>query len=191
MKNNPQFPMKIFKSDRFHFKWFTQNNYPKQNHKKFIKEMKMNLGHHAPNYTNLSTFEEIANYLDSSKSMIINDSIRFRFPWFCGNCKWNDHILSIWTGSKMESIYVISDTQNRIVSALVDESSSLQTGDCYTAVYMLDDRHLYVDNCGDVSSVVIIHDTWLYPGKQSRAFVDVTKHVLDANCQIKIATYLQ
>ena len=68
--------------------------------------------------------------------------------------KWNDYIVKVGeenNGGLTYSIYL----NNSFVSGICDQTYSLQLGDGHSAYYVTKDK-LYIENCGDVSSVVVI-----------------------------------
>ncbi len=80
---------------------------------------------------------------------IISDKDTYR----TAKCEWKDGFM-LWI---IGSTYVITKN-NQIISMFTDEPTTYQIGDGETKCFLYKDCHLVIENCGDVSSVVVVID---------------------------------
>jgi hypothetical protein len=67
---------------------------------------------------------------------------------------WNDFTVYIGYNENDQIIYIVAQNNN-IISCFLDDPTTYQIGDGDTSFY-LDGKDLVIENCGDVSSVVVI-----------------------------------
>jgi len=89
-------------------------------------------------------FENQSEFFESDDDIFISDT----------EISWKDDI-HVHIGDINLSIVYIVAKDNKIISGFYDKQTTFQLGDCITRCYLHNDN-LVIQNCGDVSSVVII-----------------------------------
>ncbi len=67
------------------------------------------------------------------------------------NCSWDNFTISFW-----DNVYIVSNSENKILSILIAPETDLQSGDGSITVYLLNNKHILIWNDGDVMSMILI-----------------------------------
>lgn len=126
---------------------------------KFVKEISYDGVDYGPTddpselYSNWSDFPDLAKP-EIWKHLAPRNFGSMRHAW------WSNYRVTNWNSC----VYILSEIleteddkdEERIITALYDPLFDLQLGDSFSAAYLVDEKHVILRNCGDVSSVVTI-----------------------------------